>query len=161
MPGITAVQWTSSKEFTFTKALAEDLAKDYNYIETKNSIITNYGEKNLRKSWLKTCRALKSITEELETRGNEVMPILSISDILANSVPLSTKDEIKKRGAFIFRRVIPQKETEAAFAELKEYVYGPANKGKVGGWPEATPSILRLYNSPMQNELEFMRIKWR
>jgi hypothetical protein len=153
MPGIAKVEWPPWKEFGFTKALAEDLAKDPNYIDTKKSIIGEYGEENLRKSWLKTCEALKSITEELETKGNEVMPILSISDVLANTVPEFLKKEIRERGAFVVRQVIPQKEVEKEFHELKEYVYGSANEGKVGGWPKTTPSILRLYNSPTQNKL--------
>lgn len=153
MPGITAPEWPPWKEFTYTKDLATSLSNDPNYAKTKATIIDEFGETNLRKSWLKTCEALKSITSELETKGNEVIPILHISEVLSNTVPSSTKDEIRARGAFVVREVIPREETEKAFEELKEYVYGEANKGKVGGWPEATPSILRLYNSPTQNKL--------
>lgn len=153
MPGITKAEWPPWKEFTYTKELASSLANDPNYAKTKATIITEFGEANLRKSWLKTCEALKSITSELETKGNEVIPILHISDVLSNTVPESTKDEIRARGAFVVRQVIPQAEVEKEFEELKEYVYGEANKGKVGGWPEGTPSILRLYNSPTQNKL--------
>lgn len=153
MPGVTKAEWPPWKEFTYTKDLAASLANDPTYAQTKSSIIAEFGEANLRKSWLKTCEALKTITAELETRGNEVIPILHISDVLSDSVPASTKDEIRARGAFVVREVIPRGEVEKEFEDLKEYVYGEANKGKVGGWPEGTPSILRLYNSPTQNRL--------
>jgi hypothetical protein len=152
MPSVTT-EWPPWQEFTFTKSVAEALEKDPNYINTKKSIIAEYGEENLRKSWLKTCEALKSVTKELETSGNEVMPILAIQDILADTVPSSTKDEIRKRGAFVVRQVVPQKETEGMFKELKDYVSRPGNKEKITGWPIATPNILRLYNSPTQNKL--------
>ncbi|KAE9979069.1 hypothetical protein EG328_001101 [Venturia inaequalis] len=153
MPGVTKAEWPPWQEFTYTKDLATSLSTDPTYAQTKASIIAQFGESNLRKSWLKTCEALKHITADLETRGNEVIPVLHISDVLSDSVPQATKDEIRARGAFVVREVIPRGEVEREFEVLREYVYGEGNRGRVGGWPVGTPSILRLYNSPSQNRL--------
>ncbi|KAE9981677.1 hypothetical protein EG327_006128 [Venturia inaequalis] len=74
MPGVTKAEWPPWQEFTYTKDLATSLSTDPTYAQTKASIIAQFGESNLRKSWLKTCEALKHITADLETKGNEVIP---------------------------------------------------------------------------------------
>ncbi|KAF2805433.1 DUF1479-domain-containing protein [Mytilinidion resinicola] len=150
MPGLTT-EWPPWKEYVLDKKVAEVYDADGDYAAAKKAIIEEYGEEALRKSWVKTCAALEKVTAELEEKGNEVIPILSIQDVLSDSVSEETKTEIRRVGCFVVRGVIPKPSVDAQFANLKAFV--ATNKSLIKGWPDNPPSILNLYNSTPQNAL--------
>ena len=148
MPAET-VEWPPWKEFVLDKSVSEQYQKDNDYTTSKKAVIEEFGEDALRKSWLKTCAELEKVTEEIEAKGSKIMPEITLQEVLQNKVSDETKDEIKRVGCFIVRDVIPKQEADGLFRDLKQFM--ETNRSLVKGWPEATPSILRLYSTPTQN----------
>ena len=64
-------QWPLWAEFTPHDASE---ASDIDFIKAKRSIIAEYGPEALRKSWIRTCHNLRSVTEEIAARGSSMCP---------------------------------------------------------------------------------------
>lgn len=123
-----------------TDAYQEDL---------KASIIAEYGAENLRKAWIKTCNALNSVTSRLASVGNSSVPIFDADDILSNPETLET---MKEAGCCIIRNLIPNKEAEQYFEDLKTFI--KENEDTVTGWPRESVAIYHLYSTPVQLKLK-------
>ncbi|TID20120.1 hypothetical protein E6O75_ATG07580 [Venturia nashicola] len=87
----TKAPWPPWKEFTYTKDVAKTLSNDPTYAQTKASIIAEYGEQKL----VKNMRSTKIHNRRNSFKGNDIIPILHVSHVLSNSVPESTKYEIR------------------------------------------------------------------
>jgi len=159
MPGTTR-EWPEWREYS---ELDKSSVGDTAFIEAMQSIISEYGEEALRKSWLETCERLSDITDEIASSGTDYIPVFESESILKNG--FSTKEALRFRkvGCCIVRDVIPEKDAKQLYRDLETYIAD--NKSKISGWPAESPSMLLLYNSPTQiairthkNHLKLQRI---
>jgi hypothetical protein len=140
MPGQLKA-WPDWPEFTAAKGeKADDL------IGYKQAIVDKYGKDNIISSWLKVCKQLESVTEDIAAQGTGAVPEVSFDEIF--SMAPEKKQTLKDVGCFIVRGVFSQSQADTWFKDLKEYV--AANRASIGGWPAETPFILNLYFSPTQ-----------
>ncbi len=134
-------KWPDWPEFTTSNAeKCDDLAA------FKAAIIKEYGQEALTKSWLKTCKALETLTATIAEKGNGVIPEVAFDKI--STMTPESRTALKDIGCFKIKGVIPKEQADQWFQELKHYL--AANKDKVSGWPKETPFILRMYFSPTQ-----------
>ena len=141
-------EWPAWAEYT-----SEDAAsvKDPEFLAIKKSIIAEYGAEALRKSWIKVCKQLEAITDEIADKGNTIIPTFETSQVLDDGFTAVQEQEIKRIGAFVCRGTVPATETTSLYSDLKQYVAD--NKDSIQAWPAESPSMLVLYNSPTQNAL--------
>jgi hypothetical protein len=147
MPATTR-EWPAWPEFT-TPDTTE--SKDPDLLSVKKAIIAEYGAEELRQSWIKICQELRTITDEIIEKGNEMIPIFDTSEVLSKGFNDTQKAEIQRIGAFICRATIPEAETNSHYEEMTRYVAN--NKASIQAWPKESPSMLILYNSPTQNAI--------
>lgn len=148
MPG-QIWEWPAWPEFT-TESVKT--AEDPDFIVAKKKILDRYGRDALWRGWLQVCNNLKTVTDEIEAKGNSIIPIFDTQSVLeAGGLSESQRAEAKRIGTFVFRQTVPKAETEQLYHELKQYIGD--NKDTIQGWPAESPSMLILYDSPVQNTL--------
>ncbi|TDZ14653.1 Uncharacterized protein Cob_v012486 [Colletotrichum orbiculare MAFF 240422] len=147
MPGRVQA-WPAWAEYT-EQGAAE--AKDPDFLDTKSEIISEYGADALKRSWIAVCEHLNEVTEEIIAKGHGIIPVLDAAELLDRGFTDDQQREAKRIGAFVIRGVIPKLEADHHYANLKQYVAD--NKDKIQGWPKESPSMLMLYDSPVQNAL--------
>jgi hypothetical protein len=128
MPGATLPEspWLKWPSFTPSKGEA---GFDDELIRYKQDIVALYGEAALRQSWLKTCAALKELTDEIVLKGTSIIPEVKYEEML--DLGQEGKDELLKRGAFVVRGVVDKQVADGWFHDLKGYVAD--NRGDIGG----------------------------
>ncbi|KAM5349847.1 hypothetical protein ACJ41O_006352 [Fusarium nematophilum] len=141
-------EWPAWAEYTSDGAAS---VKDPEFLAVKKAIIAEYGAETLRKSWVKVCNELQSITDEIAEKGNRMIPRLETSKVLQNGFTADQKSEIKRTGAFICTGTVPESEATTLYNDFKRFVAD--NKASIQAWPKESPSMLILYNSPTQNAL--------
>ncbi|CBX98681.1 hypothetical protein IAQ61_007700 [Plenodomus lingam] len=144
MPATTR-EWPAWPEFTAQDA---ESTKDPDFLSIKKSLIAEYGAETLRQSWIKVCRELQVVTNEILEKGNEIIPIFDTAEVISKGFTSSQKAEIQRIGAFICRATIPETETDTLYQDMTKYVAD--NKASIQAWPKESPSMLILYNSPTQ-----------
>lgn len=147
MPG-RIIEWPAWPEYS---KQGSPEANDSDFLAVKKSIIAEYGADALRKGWLKVCDQLKSITDEISSKGESIIPILDTVEVLRNGLTSHQREEMKRVGAFVFRQTVEDAEATKLYEELKQYLRN--NKDSIQAWPKESPSMFILYNSPTQNEL--------
>ncbi|KAL5337422.1 hypothetical protein BJX70DRAFT_399725 [Aspergillus crustosus] len=147
MPGVNRT-WPAWAEYTYKGATE---AHDPEFLDVKKSIIVQYGSDALRRSWIKVCNDLRSITDEIVEKGNAIIPIFGTDKVLREGFTDAEREEIKRIGTFVCRGTVPEDETKAHYDDLKQFLVN--NEGSIQGWPKDNPSMLILYNSPTQNAL--------
>lgn len=146
MPGVHSKStWPDWPEYT--KHDIKDV-EDTDYIETKRAIIEEFGEEALRQAWLKTCEQLQDVTDRIALLGHEIIPSFDADQILQNGFSPEQSKEFKDIGCCVIQGVLPEERTTNLYQELRNYVKD--NQSLVKGWPEASPSMLILYDSPTQ-----------
>ncbi|EXJ92171.1 hypothetical protein A1O3_00721 [Capronia epimyces CBS 606.96] len=140
MPG-TLLSWPDWPEFTAAKGEAGD-----DLVEFKKTIVDKYGEDALVKSWLRVCRELEAVTDEIAERASSMIPEVQFEQFF--SLPAEQKKALKEVGCFVVRDVFSKEQANDWFDQLKQYV--AANRASITGWPAETPFILNLYYSPTQ-----------
>lgn len=141
-------EWPAWEEYSQETAVS---VKDPEFLAVKKAIIAEYGNDALRKSWIKVCRELKIITDEIVDKGNRIIPTIETSEILQNGFTTTQKSEIRRIGAFVCRGTISEEETTSLYKDLKQYIMN--NKESIQAWPKESPSMFMLYDSPTQNTL--------
>ncbi|KAJ4177394.1 hypothetical protein NW755_013880 [Fusarium falciforme] len=141
-------EWPAWAEYA-----SEDAAsvKDPEFLAIKKAIIAEYGAETLRRSWIKVCKQLEAITDEIADKGNTIIPTFETSQVLDDGFTAVQEQEIKRIGAFVCRGTVSATETTSLYSDLKQYVAD--NKDSIQAWPAESPSMLILYNSPTQNAL--------
>jgi len=112
------------KEYTLETGETDPILKQY-----KCNIISAYGEEALRTSWLKVCKDLETVTKEIKNKKTSIIQEVDFEDIQK----LSQKqiDELKSTGVFVIRGLIPRREADEWFTDLKRYV--AENREKISG----------------------------
>ncbi|OKL62045.1 hypothetical protein UA08_02405 [Talaromyces atroroseus] len=134
--------WPAWPEFS----LNNNAERSDDLIQFKKAIIKEYGQENLTRSWVKVCSNLEQITAKIRDAGSTIIPEIAFDQLQYLSE--EQKEESKKIGCFIIRGVVQRDLAEKWLKDLKDYV--SENRKMVTGWPEQTPSILRMYYSPSQ-----------
>lgn len=147
MPGRTQV-WPPWPEFS-TQGL--DKAENQDFTTAMKTILVEYGAENIRKSWIKVCRELRTITEEIAQKGSDIIPIFVTDEVLNNGFTDDQRAEVQRVGAFVCRATIAEAETKVHYKNLTKFT--AANKSAIKAWPADNPSMLILYNSPTQNAI--------
>ncbi|EWC46728.1 hypothetical protein DRE_03973 [Drechslerella stenobrocha 248] len=140
-------QWPAWNEYgRYGDSSADSDARD-----AKKAVIDAYGAENLKKGWIRVCEQLKTITDEISAQGSKAIPVFKATDILQNGFSDDQRRQIKKHGCVVIQGVIPHADAEAAFTELNTFLQ--ANKSKIRAWPDDSPSMYELFDSPMQNTI--------
>ncbi|KAF4500445.1 DUF1479 domain [Fusarium agapanthi] len=147
MPG-SIRQWPAWPEYTSETATS---SKDPEFLEVKKAIISHYGAEALQQSWIKVCKELEKITEEIIEKGNTIVPVFDTQQIIEDGFSPEQETEIKRIGSFVCRNTVHQEVATTLYSDLKTYVAN--NKSSIQAWPKESPSMLVLYNSPTQNTL--------
>ena len=163
MPGALQT-WPIWPEFSAAKGEADPTGELLQY---KKDIVAIYGEEAIKKSWLKVCKELESLTEEIADKGTAIIPEVKYEDLF--EMGKEKKEELKKRGCFVVRGAVSKEQAMTWFGNLKGYYAD--NKADISGkyicrfqifdvqrwelryatgWPEETPFVLKLYWSPTQ-----------
>ncbi|KAH7417572.1 hypothetical protein BKA64DRAFT_658222 [Cadophora sp. MPI-SDFR-AT-0126] len=143
MPGVLSEAFTSWPVYTSSKG--ED-APPEELIQYKKDIVAQYGEEAIKSSWLKVCKELETLTDEISEKGTSIIPEVTYEELL--ELGEDKKAELQKRGCFVVRGVVSEELATKWYKDVKKYYED--NKPKVTGWPVATPFVLSLYWSPTQ-----------
>lgn len=144
---IMAHPWPAWQEYT----CVGDASHDEDFAKAKNAIIDEYGTEALRQSWLKVCSRLAVITQEIASKGSDIIPIFDSNQILGDGFTQQQKNVARTTGAFVCRSTISRTEATDLYTDLKAYLGD--NEGRIPAWPKESPSMLMLYDSPVQNRL--------
>lgn len=137
-------RWPDWKEYD----IGQDNSADSTFSSVKSEIISQYGEDAIRQSWLKVCKNLEAITDELEALGTEAVPVYHFEELHDRGLSESQQERIKAKGCCVIRGVLDVEETDSLFRDLKDFA--AQNKDNITGWPAESVSIFNLYNSPTQ-----------
>ncbi|KAK5119742.1 hypothetical protein LTR85_007318 [Meristemomyces frigidus] len=140
MPGALK-QWPTWPEFTKDKGEAEKEFAQY-----KKDIAEQYGEAALRQSWVKVCKKLESLTDEIAEKGTSMIPVIPFDEI--KDLSPEKRAELQSVGCFVVRGVVDRPTADEWFQNAKTYVAD--NRSSITGWPAETPFVLKLYWSPTQ-----------
>lgn len=119
------------------------------YADLKASIIAEYGEENLRKSWTEVCNRLNDhVVPLLKSLGTETVPSLSFQDMLALSDEHRAK--IREAGCVVVRGLFDADLARRWETMSKDYIQ--ANKEIAKGIPRTSDrkSVWHVYWSPAQ-----------
>lgn len=147
MPGTTR-EWPAWPEFTKPGV---DEAKDPEFLSIKKAVIAEYGAEVLRQSWIKVCRDLEAVTDEIAAKGSSIVPSFETTQILSKGFTDSQRSDAQRIGAFVCKATIPQPEAETLYKNVATYISD--NKHSIQSWPVESPSMFILYNSPAQNTI--------
>ncbi|EXJ83764.1 hypothetical protein A1O1_07391 [Capronia coronata CBS 617.96] len=114
----------------------------------KKEIAAEYGEENLRRSWIQVCKMLEAVTKEIREKGSSMIREFSYDDFF--TMNKADKEEVKRRGCVVVRGTIPTETAEGWFQWMQKYMQD--NKGVITGWPKEQPYILQLYWTKAQVE---------
>ncbi|KAI1214220.1 DUF1479-domain-containing protein [Annulohypoxylon truncatum] len=144
MPGVIE-NWPAWKEFGLAP---DESSRGTDFANAKAEIIAQYGEEALRQSWLKVCKELETVTENLSALGKDSVPVFQMEEIRNHGLSDEQSATVKSRGCCVVRGVIPEAEANVLFQDMKKMVV--ENAAQIPGWPPESPAMLRLYNSPTQ-----------
>ncbi|KAH8656648.1 hypothetical protein BGZ60DRAFT_417436 [Tricladium varicosporioides] len=143
MPGRIEKKWSPWPQLMFHPQMLEKRGEGEVY---EKMILEQYGAEALKKSWIETCKALEQVTDEISEKGTSIIPIMNLEEFMAAST--SRKEELKDRGCFVVRGVVPKDEATRWYHDLKDYVTD--NKDSITGMPAETPFMFNVYHSPTQ-----------
>jgi hypothetical protein len=98
-------------------------------IRYKKELVAQYGEENIQRSWIKICKELEVITDEIAKQKSSVIPEIKFADF-QNLTP-EKKQELQTKGCFVVRQVVSQEKATEWFKDLKQYIAD--NKEHVSG----------------------------
>ncbi|KAL7275504.1 hypothetical protein RUND412_001562 [Rhizina undulata] len=121
-----------------TKPLPERFA------DLKRRIVSGR-ERELQASWDRLIEGLEWEIEEVRRRGSEVIPSVEFKEL--SNIPESQLAEIRKRGTFIIRNVIPDKDALRLKEDARNYI---RNNPSTRAFPVNSPIVYELYWTPSQ-----------
>jgi hypothetical protein len=125
MPGALQT-WPAWPEFTTAKGEGDPTGELSQY---KKEIVAIYGKDAIRKSWLKVCKELETVTDEISEMGTEGIPEIQYEDLFGLNA--EKKQKLKDVGCFVVRGVVSEDLATEWFDDLKGYV--AENKPNIGG----------------------------
>ena len=117
-------KWPNWPAFSQDNAEVNDDLAGY-----KKAIIARYGREALTESWLKVCKTLESVTNEISTVGSAMIPEVQFEDFLALSE--GQKQKLKDIGCFVVKNVFAPEQADEWYEALKEYV--ASNEQNING----------------------------
>ena len=118
------VPWPDWPEFIKEKGEEND-----DLLKFKHEIVNEFGEESLRRSWLKVCKELEKITDNLAEKGTSAIPEIPFEELFTLSE--ERKQNLKDIGCFVVRGVVDKDQADKWFSELKTYV--AENRAQITG----------------------------
>ena len=109
----------------------------------KKDLVLIYGEEALRKSWLKVCNELESLTREITEKGTTIIPEVGYDELFNMSE--DEKREFRKRGCFVVRGVISEEQATKYFEDLKDFIRN--NEENITGKSQTIPVKIYVTNT--------------
>lgn len=147
MPGLLR-SWPNWAEYA-PKSTYDATGLDYH--EARKAILDGFDADALIQSWLKVCHQLSKVTDEIAGKGSDLIPVVDSAQLLERGFPEEQLQQVKNVGCFVCRATIPKAEATSCYTEMKSYLAD--NEGRIPAWPKESPSMLILYDSPVQNKL--------
>lgn len=117
MPAQTSPDnWSPWPQLTLATARGHVAGND-EYIK---AIVSEYGADSLKKSWVEVCDRLADITQNIQEKGNKVIPDLTLDEFLSASE--DDKKKLKDVGCFVIRGVVSEGQADQWYRDLKGYV---------------------------------------
>lgn len=98
-------------------------------IQVKRDILAEYGEDNIRRSWIEVCKKLEAVSEEIKTKGTSIIREFSYEEFFNMSE--EEKEAVKESGCVVVRGTIPSELATEWFEWMKTYMED--NKGVITG----------------------------
>ncbi|KAI0029442.1 DUF1479-domain-containing protein [Vararia minispora EC-137] len=95
-------------------------------------------------SWREILKELEVAAEEVASKGSDILPRVSLSDI-KRGLSDAQKAEVRKRGTVIIDGGVSKEEALKWKQQVKDYIQ--ANKDKVKGFPSDNIQAYEIYNS--------------
>lgn len=132
MPGVLKA-WPEWPVYTAAKGEKVDPAE---LVQYKKDIVAQYGEEAIKASWLKVCRELEVLTDEISEKGTNIIPEVTYNEMLELSG--EKKAELQKRGCFVVRGTVSKEQATTWYKDVKQYYED--NKPRVTGESPASQS---------------------
>lgn len=116
-------------QWAWPEYVREEAELDPDNVKIKEAIAAQYGEDALRRSWLAVCKKLEAITQEIKSKGTEIIPEFSYDGFF--NMTDAEKEMVKERGCFVIRNTIPKETADAWFQDI--VTYKEENKGVITG----------------------------
>ncbi|KAI1423255.1 DUF1479-domain-containing protein [Xylaria sp. FL1777] len=104
-------------------------------------------EKDVAESFYRLLRALRRESEDIATRGSDVIPTIDYFDIHDNTKASAFRKALRRRGVAVIKRVVPLTVAQAWKEETLDYI---ADNPQTRGYPLHDPQLFDLYWSPSQ-----------
>jgi hypothetical protein len=134
MPGALQ-KWPAWPEYTAAKDEADPTGE---LIQYKKGLVARYGEEAIRKSWLKVCKELELVTDEIAEKGTSAVPEIQYEELF--NLSAEKKLGLKDTGCFVVRGVVSEDLASEWFSNLKTYVAD--NRSNIRGMRNFLPAIL-------------------
>ncbi|KAL5338366.1 hypothetical protein BJX70DRAFT_398698 [Aspergillus crustosus] len=126
-----------------------DDGQEEEFAQLKRDLVKEYGEENLRRGWLEVTSALAQETEIISSKGSSIIPVVQIDQL--DKLSQETIDEIKHRGAVVFRNVLSRKHAQELRSDLDKYLRD--NEDGIPARPEQNPWLFEYFFSPVQHKV--------
>lgn len=143
MPGALQ-KWPAWQEFTAAKGEADPTGE---FIQYKKDLVAIYGEEAIRKSWLKVCKKLESVTDEIADKGTAAIAEVRYEELF--DLSSDQKQKLKDTGCFVVRGVVSENLATEWFNDLKTYVAD--NRPNIGGKKFFPSDVLTLHLPKRRN----------
>jgi hypothetical protein len=140
MPGALQ-KWPAWREFTAAEGEADPTGE---FIQYKKDVVLKYGKEAIRKSWLKVCKELETVTDDIAEKGTAAIPEVQYEDLF--DLSYDKKQKLKNTGCFVVRGVVSEYLATTWFNDLKTYVAD--NRPNISG---RTIYPLEVFNSPFNH----------
>ena len=116
-------------------------------LQLKRDIASSYPdfERNATSAWDEVLQELAKTTQEIGQQGSSYLPIVEYDKL--SSLPWDKVNELKRKGSFVVRGVVPVEEARAYKTDLETFV--SANPS-VEGTPASDPQYFQIFYSKSQ-----------
>jgi Gig2-like len=119
----------------------------------------------LEASWQRLQVALNEAVAEVEERGSDIVPAISMKDIEDDKIDHHMRAEIRKRGVVIVRGVVPQSEMKEWHRQVHEYIKAvPESRGfnaQILQLYWAKPQVAARQHRRLAQAKQFLNRLWR
>lgn len=120
---------------------------DNDFIQLKHEIAKAYPgfEQNVTSAWASIVEELGRVTVDIAKLGPDYIPVIDNSSL--NNISADQLKELKRKGSFVVRNVVPQSEAQAWRQGLLEFVHANPN---AEGTPAENPQYFQIFYTKPQ-----------
>lgn len=116
-------------------------------IQLKRDIASHYPDFEARatKAWSEVLDELATVSRDIAKEGPSYVPVIDYSEL--HSLPSAQLDQLKRRGTFVVRNVVPRGEAAGWRDELREWITSNPN---AEGTPAENPQYFQIFYTKPQ-----------